>query len=211
MVRAPSSAGKTRLAPHLSEPRLHALRAALLADILRTVAAVQGADTVVFYTPDDAGAEMADLAPSIRCVPQSYGDLGQRMASALDHLIVASGNRAVMLVGADVPLLSADHLSAAQEILEEHSGVVLGPADDGGYYLIGMSELHLGLFEQMPWGTETVLTDTLRAAERLGIETRMIGSAYDVDTIDDLRRLETDLASAPASVAPNVRGWFSGT
>jgi uncharacterized protein len=173
------------------------------------MAAVPDTDTVVFYTPDDAGREMAVLAPSIRCVPQGGGDLGRRMASALDHLITECGSRAAILVGADIPLLSADHFSAARAILEKNGGVVLGPADDGGYYLIGMTELHLGLFDRIPWGTETVLIDTLRAGERMGIEARLIGSAYDLDTIEDLRRLEGDLASAPGSVAPNLREWFA--
>jgi glycosyltransferase A (GT-A) superfamily protein (DUF2064 family) len=86
---------------------------------------------------------------------------------------------------------------------------VLGPADDGGYYLIGMREAHAGLFEGIAWGTASVLTDTLRAAERIGIEVRLVRSAYDVDTIDDLYRLERDLATAAPDVCPAARRWFS--
>ena len=96
----------------------------------------------------------------------------------------------------------------ARDTLQASGGLVLGPADDGGYYLIGMTEVHDGLFEQIEWGTDSVLTDTLRAAERLGIEARLIGSTYDIDTIDDLRRLERDLASMATAVAPQVRRWF---
>jgi glycosyltransferase A (GT-A) superfamily protein (DUF2064 family) len=115
-----------------------------------------------------------------------------------------------MLVGADIPFLSAEHVADARDTLLANGGV-LGPADDGGYYLIGMTKVSIvqsGLFEQIEWGTESVLTDTLRAAERLGIAARLIRSAYDVDTIDDLQRLERDLKRGAPEIAPNVRRWF---
>jgi rSAM/selenodomain-associated transferase 1 len=208
MARAPSSAGKTRLVPHLSAPRLAALRAALLADTLHTVAALPDIAPVVFFTPPDAEPEIAALAERpLAAVPQAEGDLGERMRSAFDHLL-ADRERAV-LVGADMPFLTADHIADALAALRTSGGVVLGPADDGGYYLIGMSEVHAGLFERIAWGADRVLSDTLRAADRLGIEARLIRNGYDVDTIEDLRRLERDLSGAPPGIAPHVRGWFS--
>ena len=79
---------------------------------------------------------------------------------------------------------------------------MLGPADDGGYYLIGMTRPHAALFDGIAWGSESVLTDTLRTAERIGVEARLVRSAYDVDTFDDLLRLERDLAWAPADLCP---------
>lgn len=207
MARAPSSAGKTRLAPHLSPVRLTALRAALLADTLRAVERVP--DVTIFFTPDDAALEIASLCVrAMPRVPQGSGDLGVRMRSALQHLLEIRRFDAALLVGSDIPLLSADHLAEATDTLQASGGVVLGPADDGGYYLIGMTHVHAGLFEQMAWGTERVLADTLRAAEQSGVEARLVRSAYDVDTIDDLRRLEHDLASAPPGICPDVRRWL---
>jgi rSAM/selenodomain-associated transferase 1 len=207
MARAPSSAGKTRLAPHLSPSRLTALRAALLADTLRMLESLP--DVTIFFTPDEAEPDIAPLcAATIPRVPQGSGGLGARMRMALEHLLHTQHCDAALLVGSDIPLLSADHLVEAAETLRASGGVVLGPADDGGYYLIGMTQVHAGLFEQIAWGTESVLTDTLRAAERSGVEAWLVRSAYDVDTIDDLRRLEHDLASAPAGVGPEARRWF---
>jgi rSAM/selenodomain-associated transferase 1 len=207
MARAPSSGGKVRLAPHLPPPRLAALRSALLADALGTLAAVP--DVTIFFTPDEAESEMAAFAgPARRLVAQGGGDLGARMLRALQLLLDASPDGA-LLVGTDIPLLTADHLREAEETLRSNGGVVLGPADDGGYYLIGMGEAHAGLFEGIEWGTASVLTDTLRAAERIGVEARLVRSAYDVDTIDELHRLERDLATAAADVCPAVRRWFS--
>ena len=208
MARAPSSGGKTRLSPHLSPARLTALRAALLADTLRALERLP--DVTIFFTPDEADQEIASLcAPTMPRVPQGGGDLGARMLGALRHLLEDRRYEAALLVGSDIPLLSADRLIEATETLQASGGVVLGPADDGGYYMIGMTQAHVALFEQIAWATETVLTDTLRAAERSGVEARLVRGAYDVDTIEDLRRVERDLTAAPAGQCPDVRRWFS--
>jgi uncharacterized protein len=221
MARAPSSGGKSRLAPHLSESRLRALREALLADTLRTVTRANGpgqppsltatSEAIVFVTPPEAGGEVAALSEAaIACVPQAEGDLGRRMCAAFMHLLQTLKHDAAILVGSDIPLLATDHLDDARETLAATHGVVLGPADDGGYYLIGMRTVHAELFEGVAWGTASVLTDTLRAADRAGIEARLLRGGYDVDTIEDLRRLERDLRTASPDVAPRVRAWFTG-
>jgi rSAM/selenodomain-associated transferase 1 len=216
MARAPSSEGKTRLAPHLSASQLAALRAALLADTLLALEPLSA--ITIFFTPDEAEQEIAALSPpAIGREPQGKGDLGARMLRALRHLAGAGGEGAAILVGSDIPLLGVDHLREAAETLETRGGVVLGPADDGGYYLIGIAvrpgpgqaDRYAPLFDGIAWGTDSVLTDTLRAAERIGVEARLIRSAYDIDTIDDLRRLARDLAGAPATVCPGVRRWLS--
>jgi uncharacterized protein len=130
------------------------------------------------------------------------------MLAALRRLLDVDGYQAALLVGSDIPLLGVDHLIGAIETLQASDGVVLGPADDGGYYLIGMKQAHSALFERIAWGSDSVLTDTLRAAERIGVEARLVRSAYDVDTLDDLRRLERDLTSASPDVCPGVRRWL---
>jgi len=230
MARAPSSGGKTRLAPHLPENRLRALRRALLADTLRTAScnlrpyqqppsplatSVPASDlrprpeVIVFVEPGDATAEVEAIsAVPLTCVPQPDGDLGRRMCAAFTHLLQTLNCDAAILVGSDIPLLTAAHLDDARETLSTAGGVVLGPADDGGYYLIGMRRVYSELFEGVAWGTSSVLTDTLRIAERAGIEVRLVRPAYDLDTIEDLRRLEADLAAASPELAPHVREWF---
>jgi rSAM/selenodomain-associated transferase 1 len=236
MARAPSSGGKTRLAPHLSEDRLRALRRALLADTLRTAGDLRphqqppsplatsvpvrnlrprqeppspASEVIVFVDPGDASAEVEALSASpLACVPQAEGDLGRRMRAAFAHLLETLNCDGAILVGSDIPLLTADHFDTARETLAATDGVVLGPADDGGYYLIGMRRVYAELFEGVAWGTSSVLTDTLRIADRAGIEARLIRPAYDVDTIEDLRRLEGDLCGAAPDLAPHVRAWF---
>ncbi|MCU1383922.1 MAG: uncharacterized protein JWL71_2619 [Acidobacteria bacterium] len=208
MARAPSSVGKTRLAPHLSPSRLASLRAALLADTLLGIEPLP--DVTIFLTPDDAEHDLAAIAPArIPCRPQGGGDLGARMLRAVRRLLDRADCQAAILVGSDVPLLSAVHVLEAAEMLQAHGGIVLGPADDGGYYLIGMTEARAELFDAIPWGTGSVLAETLRAAERIGVAARLLHRGYDVDTIEDLRRLERDLAAAPPTVCPAVRRWLS--
>jgi rSAM/selenodomain-associated transferase 1 len=218
MARAPSSPGKTRLAPHLSPSRLTALRAALLADTLHAVAALPS--VAMFFTPAEAEEEVAALSGGVFArVPQVAGDLGARMLAAFRYLLQASETMdaqagrptpaAAILVGSDVPLLSAQVVLEAAATLDTHGGIIIGPADDGGYYLIGMTRVHPGLFDGIAWGTDSALSDTLRAAERLGVDARLARGAYDVDTIDDLLRLERDLAWAPAQACPAMRRWLS--
>jgi rSAM/selenodomain-associated transferase 1 len=211
MARAPSSGGKSRLGAGLSPSRLDALRTALLADTLGVVgraADLFGFETTIFVTPPEGVAEVLKLSDRVwASAPQSEGDLGERMRSALAHLIDGGATSAI-LVGTDIPLLSVAHLAAARDLLEASGGVVLGPADDGGYFLVGMQKVHAELFDGVEWGTASVLADTVRVADRIGIETRLIGGCYDVDTVEDLRRLEHDLASAAADVAPHMRAWF---
>jgi rSAM/selenodomain-associated transferase 1 len=209
MARAPSAEGKTRLAPHLTPARLRALRAALFSDTLHTVSDFPDADAFVFVTPDDRVEEVAALAPApIQCVRQGAGDLGQRMASAFALLIDERAYAVAVLVGTDSPFLTRDRIANARDALTSAGGVVLGPAEDGGFYLIGATKVPAALLRGIRWGTDSVLADTLVAAKLSGIETRLIASTFDIDTIDDLSRLERDLGSMPDGLAPNVRGWF---
>lgn len=209
LARAPSSGGKSRLAPHVSEPRLQALRAALFVDTVYAVLQATELVPFVFFTPAEGRDEIEALTPAIAMVPQRGHDLGERMRHALARLVVDSGFSGAMVVGADVPLLSPEHLTAAATALRERDGVVLGPAEDGGYYLIGMKEPNDPLFDGIAWGSTTVLADTIARAAPRGIPIHLLRAAYDVDTIDDLRRAERDLADADPTVAPNLRAWFS--
>jgi uncharacterized protein len=208
MARAPSSGGKTRLAPHLSAERLHALRTALLADTLHALHAVPG--SVIYFTPDEAEQEVASAGnAAVARVAQGDGDLGVRMLRAMRDLLETRNCDAAILVGSDIPWLGPDRLRVAGDLLHADRSVVLGPADDGGYYLIGMRQVHTPLFENIAWGTGTVLNDTLRSAQQIGVNVQLVPIEYDVDTIDDLRRLERDLDRAAAAACPHLRRWFS--
>jgi uncharacterized protein len=210
MARAPS-AGKTRLAPHLSAGRLEALRVALLGDTLAEVARAcrEGDEAVIYFTPAGSESEFAMLAPhTFARIPQAEGDLGRRMHAAFEDLLGVRRCGGALLVGSDVPFLTAAILAEARDALVSNGGIVLGPADDGGYYLIGMSQPHAALFEAIEWSTPGVLAETLRVANRLAVNVNRVRGARDIDTLDDLRRVERDLAAAPDDIAPRLRQWF---
>jgi rSAM/selenodomain-associated transferase 1 len=120
---------------------------------------------------------------------QGEGDLGHRLSLAIAEGL-RSGARTVVVIGTDCPALTVDHLYAANEALGE-SDLVLGPALDGGYYLIGLSQPHSELFEGIDWSTERVLSQTMQAAHRLGLSVRLLAPLADVDRPEDLPQVPT--------------------
>ena len=111
-------------------------------------------------------------------------DLGARMAHAFAEAF-AAGAAAALVIGTDCPGLTAGHLGEAAAALATHD-VVVGPATDGGYYLLGMKTLHQELFAGQQWSTATVLADTLAAAARLGLRVAQLPALADIDTAADL-------------------------
>ncbi|HEX8952999.1 MAG TPA: TIGR04282 family arsenosugar biosynthesis glycosyltransferase [Polyangia bacterium] len=191
---------KTRLAKSIGAERALALYEAFLDD---TCALTQGlgARRVIAVAGDVDHPRVAHLAKSQRLAvePQGDGDLGARMARAV-AAHVARGP--VVLIGSDAPTLPRAHVHQALDALMTHD-VVLGPSDDGGYYLIGARVDAPELFADVHWSTSDVLATTLA---RLGERSHVLLPAWhDVDSAEDLLRLERELASLPPSVAPATR------
>jgi rSAM/selenodomain-associated transferase 1 len=153
---------------------------------LRVRVWIGGAHPVtVWYDPPDALPEMRAWLGEGEYVPQPEGDLGHRLERAFaTHF--GRGDQPVIAVGMDAPDVSGDTVREAVRMLET-SDVVLGPAVDGGYYLIGLKRRVSGVFERIPWSTEHVLQATLERCERLGLATALLAPLRDIDTIDDLR------------------------
>jgi len=141
----------------------------------------------IHYTPDDAGAEMSSwLGAGEACRPQAAGDLGVRLREATGDALSRGFDRVVVL-GADCPALDARVLEDAFARLET-ADVVLGPAEDGGYYLVGLRRPIPRLFEDIAWGTSTVLATTLGRVDELGLSCALLPMLADIDTADDWRR-----------------------
>lgn len=156
----------------------------------RTVAAVRAVpfcEMEVRYTPADrADAVTAWLGNDIALHPQSEGDLGTRMRSAIDDAL-ADGCDSVVVVGTDCPALDTSLLVRAFTALHA-SDIVIGPALDGGYYLLGVNASHPSLFENIPWSSPETLTHTLTAAREAGLVVDQLDAQADIDTGDDWRR-----------------------
>lgn len=155
----------------------------------------------IAWALEDGDTPPAIAIPSFR---QIGDDLGERLWHGLAR--VAQSARRVAAVGSDHPALSLERVREAFALLETGADVVLGPAIDGGYYLIALNRdrLDRGLFAGIEWSTERVLAQTLERCRRLDLVVEMLPEAGDVDTPDDLKRLVATLAR-DATACPRTR------
>ena len=197
-VRAPEAGRvKTRLAAALgAEGALRVYRR--LAEHTVREARALGGEVRVHFTPADAGPKVRTwLGEGPRYLPQSGGDLGARMEAAFRAAFKEGADR-VVIIGSDLPELSAALLRRAFDALESHPAVI-GPARDGGYYLLGMRTMIDGLFEGIPWSTAEVLARTLERLGAAGIEPALLDPLTDVDEMDDLPAGWAEWARAEAA------------
>jgi rSAM/selenodomain-associated transferase 1 len=206
MTKAPTAGSvKTRLAPPLTLGEAAALQACFLLDTAERIAALEAAGCagVAVYTPEGAEALFNELLPAgFRLVPQRGEGLGDRLRNAAVD-ILAAGYASVCLVDSDSPTLPPAALTRAVAALEQPGErVVLGPADDGGYYLVGVKASCPRLFADIAWSTDRVLAQTVARARELGLEVELLPRWYDVDDGPSLRRLcEELLPDTPTSGA----------
>ena len=208
LTRAPGAGGKSRLFAALGVPPDPALAAALLLDTFDAVIS-DAWSTRVFVEPAAACDDIrAALPAGIGVRPQHTGDLGARMRGAMADCF-AAGAKAVALIGSDLPEIDRNALETAFDALRADPDlVVLGPAHDGGYYLIAATRTP-DLFSGIEWGSTRVLAETIEAARRGGIRVRMIAPTSDVDDVDDLRRLvRLDEDRRADACAARTRAWL---
>ena len=205
MARAPWTGGKTRLAATAGEAAHAELRHALFFDTLDAVRTVAGAGHVIACEPVETCEEMRALAgPAVDVVAQRGTNLGQRLSHVFED-VFRLGAESVVVVGSDLPDLPPRRLhDALAALIDRQDHVVLGPATDGGYYLIGMNRPHPELFTGIDWSTDRVLAQTLDAARARGVRTTLVEPWTDVDTEDDLTRLARQ---GPDGGAARTREW----
>ncbi len=162
----------------------------------------------MLYTPLDGEAEIRRMTPfDAIFLAQRGATLGERMRNGASDL-VARGFGRVVLVGADLPTLPAAYVEDALERLTRpQESLVLGPAEDGGYYLIGLTHVHDELFDGIPWGTPAVLRRTQEAAAALRLTVELLPIWYDVDLPSDLQRVLHRTAEG-FPVANHTRTWL---
>jgi len=188
---------KTRLCPALTEDEAATLHGSFVLDTLERTKAAAGAfklplDRFLACAPsrEHVFFRIMEARHGVTLLDQEGDDLGGRMRHTFDQLF-AHDYRQVCLVGTDVPSLPLTHYRDAFTALTRHD-LVLGPAKDGGYYLIGMTAPHPALFENIPWSTDQVLALTQQKAASEGLKTALLPPWNDVDTLDDLHILIDD-------------------
>jgi uncharacterized protein len=236
MTKAPQAGQvKTRLVPPLTPEEAAELNKCFLCDTAVTISnacsgglrppaaatqrlhpgaqrAPQQCRGIAVYTPVDAESAYTDILPAdFSLLPQRGDKFGERLYFAVEDLFKC-GFDSVCLIDSDSPTVPAENFAEAVELLnasEDH--VVLGPSDDGGYYLIGVKKPHRELFEQIDWSTERVLSQTIERATESGLETKLLPTGYDVDDHAALRRLCHELLSQRAHdcVAPETRKFLA--
>jgi rSAM/selenodomain-associated transferase 1 len=198
MAKAPQAGRvKTRLVPPLTPHEAAALSLCSLRDTAENVASTAarlGANAVAVYTPVGSEPAFEDLLPKEFSLLPQYGEsLGERLFNATQRLL-RLGYASVCLINSDSPTLPSDRLAGAHYALA-HPGdrVVLGPARDGGYYLIGLKRAHHRLFDAIDWSTSRVLAQTLERAAEIELDVELLPEWYDVDSTADLGLLCEEL------------------
>ena len=182
---------KRRLAAAIGHVAAAELYRAFLSDLQRRLA--RHSRWTTYWAFEPAGSPFADeIGGRDRSFPQQGRNLGERMGAAMKRSF-ESGHSSVVLIGSDIPHLPLAALEDAFRRLAAGTRLVLGPADDGGYYLIGARAVP-PVFTGIRWGSADVLRATVAAARGAGIEPEMVSGCYDVDDRATLERLRADIA-----------------
>jgi rSAM/selenodomain-associated transferase 1 len=188
---------KTRLVPPLTFEEAARCNTAFLRDVADNILAAARqasiAGYVAFGPPPARPFFEENLPADIGLIDAWHGDLGDCLSTTLTYLL-ARGHRSAVVLNGDSPTLPTSLLVETAQILESGSdGAVFGPADDGGYYLLGLNALHPELFREIAWSTEHVARQTLDRAATLGLPVYMLPQWYDVDDADTLQTLVAEL------------------
>jgi hypothetical protein len=220
MTKAPRAGEvKTRLVPPLTNEEAAQLNRCFLQDTSAAISACCTAPNsarpiaygIAVYTPVGAESDYADILPSdFSLLPQRGENFGERLCFAAEDLF-RCGFDAICLIDSDSPTIPAENFTRTVELLSlpgDH--IVLGPCDDGGYYLIGLKQLHREVFEGIDWSTERVFEQTLKRAIQIGVGVHELPRGFDVDEPATLHRLCDQLLgkSARDNVAPRTREFL---
>jgi rSAM/selenodomain-associated transferase 1 len=230
MTKAPQAGRvKTRLVPPLTPEEAAELNKCFLRDTAAAISsacrqqpvsdahashsqAASVARGIAVYTPVGAESVYNDILPvDFSLLPQRGDRFGERLYFAVEDLFKC-GFEAVCLIDSDSPTVPAENFAEAVEMLSTHQDrVVLGPSDDGGYYLIGVKKPHRHLFEQIDWSTERVLDQTIQRATEMGLKIQLLPTGYDVDDGTSLQRLCNEVMADTTSsdIAPHTREFLA--
>ncbi len=194
---------KTRLTPPLSPEQAAQLYACFLYDTIALMRAVPNVERMIAYAPENECGYFEHLAPDLGLVPQIGASLGERLDNALTGCLRNGFERAVIM-DSDSPTLPPAYVARAFDELAT-ADVVLGPCEDGGYYLIGLKHPQPRLLREVQMSTPTVLRDTLELAEGEGLRVALLPAWYDVDTREELERLGRELPQLKNGTARHTR------
>ena len=196
---------KTRLSPPLTPELASALYECFLFDTLDQMRQVGDAQSVIAYL--DECDYFRRLAPDFELIPQEGRDLGERLDNALTFCLSRGYERAVIM-DSDSPTLPPHCLSQAFSVLSDGADVVLGPCDDGGYYLIGVKKPTPRLLREVHMSTPTVAAETMALAKEEGLRLVTLPTWYDIDDVVSLSRLVQEIENHGPANATHTRQFL---
>jgi uncharacterized protein len=199
---------KTRLVPPLTLVQAAALYEQFLQDTLDLIRRVPDIQPVIAYLPAKDRDYFTGIAPDFDYLLQTGQNLGARLDAALTHYLTL-GYRHVVIMNSDGPNLPHTYLKQAFDALSGETDVVLGPCEDGGYYLIGLKAPAPRLLHEVEMSTPTVMRDTLALAAEERLHVTTLPTWYDVDQVADLRRLLTEIKTVPAEICAHTRSFLA--
>ena len=182
---------KTRLVKTLTELEVLCLYKSMFEHVISLLDKSNLAEAQLWLEFDSSVKSkiIQDLPAGFKLREQINGDLGEKMSFAIRQTLSFKESEFAVIIGVDCPALSYDYLDRALKFLYDGVDLVLGPAEDGGYVLIGMSDNYPEIFEDISWGTSDVLKETILKAEKIGLDYVCLEPLWDVDRADDLARL----------------------
>ncbi len=196
---------KTRLCPPLNHAQAADLYECFLQDTLDIMSCVPNVQRGIAYLSENGPGYFQNLAPDMALIRQTGASLGERLDNLLTQVLADQAQKAVVM-DSDSPTLPPDYLAMAFDRLDA-ADVVLGPTEDGGYYLIGMKKPHPRLLREVQMSTPHVLRDTLALASQVSVA--LLPTWYDVDNATDLERLRAELSQTTPLTGSHSRTWFA--
>ena len=180
---------KTRIASVLGDDRAAEIYECALHDTLAVAASIPDVACILSYAPptDEGRRYFEQAAPMFVLIPQQGATLGERLSATFAQLLQSYSQ--VVVIGSDSPDLPAAIIARAFNLLGAPADAVIGPAKDGGYYLVGLRAVQPSLFESIDWGTDAVLAQTRQRAEAAGLLIADLPLWHDLDTVDDLNAM----------------------
>ena len=182
---------KTRLRDALPETKILALYEAMFKRVASLLDESNLAQVQLWLDTDSASANefVLNLSENFKMNEQVGRDLGEKMNFAINESLASKNSKCALLIGSDCPAITYDYLNKALRLLSGGTELVLGPAEDGGYVLIGVNKSYPELFQGIKWGGDEVLEKTIQKAKKIGVDYVCLEPLWDVDRPDDLGRL----------------------
>ena len=200
-------AAKTRLCPPLEPAEAAAFYEALLKDTIDLCARFEGIDLAVAVSPIEATGYFEEITPpGTIMLPIDCPDIGKCLEITLGSLLGA-GYKKALAINSDSPSLPGDYITTSVVLLDIND-LVIGPSEDGGYYLVGLKQMHPELFSGIDWSTPRVQFQTHAKANGLSLRVAELPAWYDIDTWEDFIRLKNELLHRLENDLIHTRRYF---